>query len=191
MSTETQIAAPRTFNGVDTDTFQRLADACAVDARNARTKFAVATHWAGGLTSQSHVAGFEIGGKHVARRFDIACDEPHELCGGNTAPNPQEYLMTALNACMMVGYVAGATQAGITLESIVIETDGELDLRGFLGLDAGVAPGYDRGLHYVVRIKGEGTPEQFAQIHETVMATSPNRWNFANPIKLTSELVVE
>ena len=190
MSTATESASP-VFNGVDTETFQQLVEDCTADPRNAKVKFNVATHWTGGARSTSRVAGYEIGGRRIARRFDIACDEPHELCGGNGAPNPQEYLMTALNACMMVGYVAGATLAGIKLQSIVIETQGELDLRGFLGIDANVSPGYDRGVHYVVRIKGDGTPEQFARIHETVMATSPNRWNVANPVRLTSELVVE
>ena len=190
MSTAT-LNSPRVFNGVDTERFGQLVKDCAADAANARVKFNVATHWTGGATSTSRVAGYEIGGRRIARRFEIACDEPHELCGGNSAPNPQEFLMSAFNACMMVGYVAGATLAGITLESVCIETEGELDLRGFLGIDASVAPGYDRGIHYTVRIKGDGTPEQFARIHETVMATSPNRWNVANPIRLTSELVVE
>lgn len=51
-------------------------------------------------------------------------------------------------------------------------------------------PGYDQ-IHYTVRIKGNGTPEQFREIHETVMATSPNRWNLSHPIRLSSELVVD
>jgi hypothetical protein len=63
-------------------------------------------------------------------------------------------------------------------------------LRGFLGLDATVKPGYDE-IHYTVRIKGDGKPEQFEKIHQNVIATSPNRFNLANPIKLTANLVVE
>ena len=56
--------------------------------------------------------------------------------------------------------------------------------------DPSIRPGYDE-IHYTVRIKGDGTPEQFREIHETVMRTSPNRFNLANPIRLTAELVVE
>ena len=33
--------------------------------------------------------------------------------------------------------------------------------------------------------------EQFEKIHEVVRRTSPNYYNIANPIELTSELVVE
>ena len=95
-----------------------------------------------------------------------------------------------MNACMLVGYVVGASVKGITLEKLEIETEGELDLRGFLGIDENVKPGYDT-IKYQVRIKGNGTPEQFQEIHETVIRTSPNRFNMANPIKLESELLVE
>jgi len=42
-----------------------------------------------------------------------------------------------------------------------------------------------------VHIKGDGTPEQFQRVHEIVSATSPNRFNIANAIRLNSRLVVE
>ena len=57
---------------------------------------------------------------------------------------------------MTVGYVAQCAVRGITLEKLEIETDGEIDLRGFLGIDPAVPPGYEN-LRYVVRIKGSGT----------------------------------
>ena len=98
--------------------------------------------------------------------------------------------MTALNACIMVGYVAGASVKGITLEKVEIETDGELDLRGFLGMDPGVPPGYET-IRYTVRLKGDGTPEQFREIHDTVMKTSPNYFNVSRPIRIDAKLEVE
>ena len=186
----TALQSKQQVNGIDTVALRQLADSAAVGGQNAQVKFAVATAWQGGAKSESRVTGYEIAGRQVTKDFSILADEPKELCGANTQPNPQEILMAAFNSCMVVGYVAGATMNGIELESLVIETDGDLDLRGFLGLDSKVKPGYDE-IHYTVRIKGDGTPEQFAAIHKTVMATSPNRWNMANPIKLTSELVVE
>ena len=79
---------------------------------------------------------------------------------------------------------------GIALESLVIETEGEIDMRGFLGIDPTVAKGYE-SLRYKVRIKGNGTKEQFAEIHEAVMATSPNFSNLSRPVGLKPTLVVE
>ena len=64
---------------------------------------------------------------------------------------------------------------GISLEKLEIETNGEIDLRGFLGLDPTIPPGYNN-LSYVVRIKGSGAKQEFAEIHEAVMATSPSHW---------------
>jgi hypothetical protein len=78
---------------------------------------------------------------------------------------------------------------GVTLEKVEIETDGQLDLRGFLGLDANVKPGYD-SIHYVVRLKGNGSPEQYAAMHENVRKTSPNYFNIAKPVRIDSEMVV-
>jgi uncharacterized OsmC-like protein len=185
----TAIAAKRTVNGVDTVALRQLIDTSARGGRDAQVKFAVATHWRGGAQSETVVEAYEFAGRRVEKDFSILIDEPKELCGGNTQPNPQEVLMAAFNACMLVGYVAGATVHGIELESLSIETEGRLDLRGFLGLDPNVKPGYDQ-IHYTVKIKGNGTAQQFEAIHRNVIATSPNRFNLANPIKLTSDLLV-
>jgi uncharacterized OsmC-like protein len=128
--------------------------------------------------------------KRVPRRFAIDIDEPCELGGTNRFANPQEYLLAALNACMIVGYVAQCAVRGITLESLRIEVAGDIDLRGFLGIDPAVLPGYE-ALNYTVRIKGSGTKEEFAEVHKAVMATSPNFHNLSRPVDLKPTLVIE
>ena len=95
--------------------------------------------------------------------------------------------MSAVNACMMVGYVAQASVRAITLDACRIETEGELDLRGFLGIDEKVPVGYRR-ISYVVYIEGDGTREQYEDIHQAVMATSPNYFNMAQPIQMVGRL---
>ena len=69
----------------------------------------------------------KIGGETVPRRFSIDIDETRELGGSNSFANPQEHLVAALNACLIVGYVAQCAVRGITLETLSIETDGEID----------------------------------------------------------------
>lgn len=184
------IASQQKVNGINVSVVQDIVEKVQANPANAIVKFAVTTAWKGGTRSETSVDNWGYRGKTLPRNFRINIDEPTELGGTNTSANPQEYLMAAFNACMMVGYIAGASMRGIELENVEICTDGQLDLRGFLGLDASVKPGYDQ-LHYTVRIKGNGTPEQFQEIHETVIKTSPNRWNMANPIKLTSELILD
>lgn len=191
MTAQTKIKAaePNVVNGVNVDDLFALIDGVKRDPSNAKTQWRVNTAWQGQTRSRTQVEGFGMAGQQIARRFAIEIDEPLELGGGNRFANPQEYLMAALNACMTVGYVAQCAVRGITLESLEIETEGEIDLRGFLGLDPSVPAGYEN-LRYTVRIKGSGTKAQFAEIHEAVMATSPNFYNLSRPIALKPTLVV-
>ncbi len=178
------------INGIDTEDLKATIDAVAADPSKGMTRWNVATHWQGGTRSDTRVSSYEIGGQWVDKDYSIRIDEPLELGGTDKFANPQEYLLSAFNACMMVGYVALCALEGIELESLRIETDGEIDLRGFLGIDAAVAPGYEE-ISYSVHIKGNGTLEQFQKIHEMVCATAPNRHNISKPIKLNTRLVVE
>jgi uncharacterized OsmC-like protein len=182
--------APARVNGIDVPALRGVMEEIRQDPAKGIVEFRVRSRWQGQTRSETVVDGYRIGGTEVARRFALFADEPFELLGENTSPNPQEYLMTALNACVMVGYVVGAAVRGITLEALELETVGQLDLRGFLGLDASVRPGYER-VRYVVRIKGDGTPEQFRDIHETVMRTSPNYFNVSRPVRIDAELRVD
>jgi uncharacterized OsmC-like protein len=182
--------APTVVNGINVDDLFALIEGVRTEPAKSKTHWRVATTWQGQTRSRAEVEGFGIGGNEVARRFAIDIDEPCELGGSNRFANPQEHLIAALNACMMVGYVAQCAVRGIVLESLAIETEGEIDLRGFLGIDPAVPAGYE-SLRYKVRIKGNGTKEQFAEIHKAVMATSPNFYNLSRPVALQPTLVVE
>jgi uncharacterized OsmC-like protein len=190
MVAQAKTVEPTIVNGINVDDLFALIEGVRRDAAKAKTNWRVTTTWQGQTRSRAQVEGFEIGGEQVPRRFSIDIDEPCELGGTNRFANPQEHLIAALNACMIVGYAAQCAVRGITLESLEIETDGEIDLRGFLGVDPTVPQGYE-SLNYVVRIKGSGTNEEFADIHEAVMATSPNFYNVSRPVALKPTLVVE
>lgn len=176
-------------NGLDLGALGETVEAIQQDPAKAMVGFDVTTRWTGQTRSETTVDGFTLAGERITRTHKIVADEPCELLGGDSAPNPQELLMAAFNACIMVGYVAGASVNGITLDSVEIKTRGELDLRGFLGLSDEVIPGYE-SIAYEVKIKGNGTPEQFAEIHETVMKTSPNYFNISRPIRVHGTLQV-
>jgi uncharacterized OsmC-like protein len=156
MLTRTETVKPKVVNGVNVDDLLALIEGVRGDAAKAKTHWRVRSAWQVQTRSRAHVEGFTIGGQQVPRQFSFDIDEPCELGGSNRFANPQEHLLAALNACMMVGYVAQCAVRGITLEKLEIETHGEIDLRGFLGIDSAVPPGYDN-LSYVVRIKGNGT----------------------------------
>lgn len=190
MGAQRKTAEPTVVNGINVDDLFALIDDVKREPAKGKTNWHVTTTWQGRAHSRAEIESYEIGGVKVPRQFSIDIDEPRELGGSNSFANPQDHLIAALNACMTVGYVAQCAVRGITLERLVIETDGEIDLRGFLGIDPAVPQGYEN-LSYTVRIKGNGTKEQFADVHKAVMATSPNFYNLSQPVVLKPALVVE
>jgi uncharacterized OsmC-like protein len=186
MNTTTQT---NIVNGIDRDAVKGLLTACSEDPTNAQSHWHVLTTWKGGTRSDTHASFYEVGGRRVEKDFTIRVDEPLELGGTNQFANPQETLLAAMNACMTAHYSIAAAMKGVSLDELTIETQGELDLRGFLGIDPEVKPGYE-SLSYRVTMKGDGTREQFQEIHDTVTRFSPNRFNIATAIPLNGELVV-
>ena len=172
-------------NGINVQALRQAIASIEADHDAGQTRWKVTSRWQGGTRTDHVVDGVDIGGQKVDRQFQIQIDEPCELCGTNEFANPQEYLLAATNACMMVGYATVAAVMGVKLTRLELEITGDIDLRGFLDIDRSVAPGYER------RMSGDGTQEQFEKMHEVVQRTSPNYYNMANPIELTSELVVE
>ena len=191
MTTSAQtVSQPKMINGINVDDVLTLIEAVKQNPAEGQTHWKVASSWQGGTHMRGYVDSFHLGGQEYKRRHTIDMDEPEQIGGGNLHPNPQEHLMAALNACMMVGYVALCALHGITLEKLEIETEGDIDLRGFFGLDESVPAGCE-SLSYTVRIKGDGTKEQFAEIDKMVRATSPNFYHITRAIALNPKLIVE
>lgn len=171
------------INGINLDALDEMVDGVRKEPCCGALGFKVTTEWKGQVRSETRVDAFTHGEESVPRSFTIVSDEPKELLGEDSGPNPQELLLAAVNACMMVGYVVQAALRGITLQSCRIETDCGLDMRGFLGLDATIPPGCRR-INYTVYLDGDGTREQYEEIHQVVMSTSPNYFNAAQPVQM-------
>ena len=186
----TMVVTGKMVNGLDLDELAEVAHEMERDATKGQVEFRVCSEWKGQLRSRTSVDSYTIGGWQVHRNFTIDADEPFELFGRNTAPNPQELLMAALNACLTERYVVAATQRGITLQRVRVDSSGTLDLRGLFGLDTAARPGFET-IRYVARLKAFATAEQLQDLHEAVAQTSPNFFNLTRPVKVFARLVVE
>ncbi len=175
------------LNGFNVDDIASLVESA---KRNPQASFEISTKWTGQGKSTSHVSGHSLFGKRHHRNFNILADEPYELLGENSAPNPQDLLIAGLNACMVVGYAVGAAAMGIKLDKLEIVSEGELDLRGLFALDPSVKAGYEE-IQYTVRIQADAPKEKLEELHSNVQKTSPNFSNFATPIRMVPKLVVE
>lgn len=178
------------LNGIDVAGLHAFVGAVKEDPKKGIVLFNVKTNWEGQTRTVATASEYTLGGQKHQRHFEIAADEPGELLGKNSAPNPQEVLMAALNACMSVGYIANAAAMGIKVEKLEIQTEGQLDLRGFLGIDESVKPGYEE-VRYTVTLRTNAPKEKVEELHRLVMKTSPNFSNFASAIRMVPTLVVE
>jgi uncharacterized OsmC-like protein len=176
-------------NGIAVGDVEALIGQVAADPAAGMTRWRVANRWQGQTRSRASADGFEIGGRSPDRRFQFDIDEPLEIGGANTHANPQEHLLAALNACMTVGFVALCALEGHEVEALEVVTEGDIDLRGFFGLDAQVAPGYEQ-LRTTMTVKGSASAADFQRIFEAMLATSPNVHNLSRPVTLTPKLVV-
>src|SRR4051812_44779120 len=85
-----------TINGVDLAAIGEFAQQLAADPNADKSAWSARTTWTGAFTSSSY----------AREHGPIRSDEPELLAGGNSAPNPVEYVLTALGSCLAVGYAA-------------------------------------------------------------------------------------
>jgi hypothetical protein len=64
-----------------------------------------------------------------------------------------------------------------------------IDLGGFLGVNP-TAPVPLKGIRYVVRVAGDGTPEQFERLRETAQSHSPNAMSLASGVAVNGTVEV-
>jgi uncharacterized OsmC-like protein len=149
------------LNQVDLPTVGALVQSIQEDPDKAQTIWKSEVSWEGAFRT-------------VARSRDlepIAFDEPPALGGTNTAPNPVEQILGALGSCLVIGYAANASAAGIELKDLRIELEGDLDLHTFLGLGDGNA-GFST-IQATVHIESDADDETVETLHRRVVATSP------------------
>jgi uncharacterized OsmC-like protein len=122
------------------------------------------------------------------RSHQVQVDEPPSLGGVDSAPNPVETALAGLLSCQVVSYRFWAAKLNIPLDDVRIETEGDLDVRGFLGLRDGVRPGLG-AVRVKVRLTGSASPEQYEQLRLAVDQHCPVLDLFANPTPVSTELV--
>ena len=150
-----------TLNDVDIGSVVSLAKKIQDKPEVAATKWSAEVTWNGGFRSEAKVRDFA----------SAKSDEPLQLGGTNTGPNPVEQVLAALGNCLAVGYAANATAAGITIKNITIKVEGDLDLHTFLGLKPGNA-GFSN-ISVKVNIDSDATREALQALHDKVVSTSP------------------
>ena len=131
-------------NGIHMDTLNGTVNAIEQDPDLGACKFRASNKWLGGNHNCTTVTGFYGARQEIAhqQQFELHADEPPILAGNDEGANPVEHLLNALAACVTTSMVAHAAVRGINIEELESELEGDIDLRGFLGLDDDVPKGF-------------------------------------------------
>jgi uncharacterized OsmC-like protein len=176
-------------NGVDLDRLTGTIEHISADPTLARFQFRARNDWVDGGHSRSTIQGFYGAGQEDLSRtepFVVDADEPPVLLGGNQAPNTAEYVLHALAACLGGTMVYHAAARGIALDALECTIEGDVDLRGFLGLDDTVRPGYEQ-IRVAFKVSGDLDDDQLAEL-AGLTRYSPVRDIVSNPVPVVIDV---
>ncbi len=136
----------RFVNGVNVDALFGTIDAIKATPVIAEFKFRANNKWVNGGHNHTTIKDF-YGAQKVhshEKPFELDADEPPLLLGEDIGPNPVEYALKALAACVTTALVYHAAAKGIEIRGVESRLEGDLDLRGFLGISDKVPVGYEK-----------------------------------------------
>jgi uncharacterized OsmC-like protein len=145
-------------NGVDVDVLQTTVGNIKQDPELGKCRFHVRNKWIDANHNRTTISSF-YGARQEnehQQTFELDADEPPVLAGRDQAPNPVEHLLNSLAACLTTSLVAHAAVRGIHLDEVESEIEGDLDLRGFLGISKDVPRGYT-DIRIKFKVKSEET----------------------------------
>jgi uncharacterized OsmC-like protein len=179
-------------NGVDTERMYATLDLIKGQPELARFRFRASNRWIDGAHNRSTIQGFYGAGAEDTSRasaFELDAGEPEILLGMNTGPNPVEYVLHALAACLTISIVYVAAARKVKLTSVESTVAGELDARGAFGLSDEVRNGFDR-ISVAFRVAGEASEEKLREVVERAKARSAVYDIVTNGVPVSLEVAV-
>jgi uncharacterized OsmC-like protein len=179
-------------NGIAVDDLFSTIEAVKAIPSIAKFTFRIRNQWETGSRNRSTVATFTGVNQELShpKPFTLEADEPAVLLGKDMAANPVEYLLHALASCLTTSMVYHAAARGIAIEEVESSLEGDLDLRGFLGLAPSVRKGYQQ-IRLKLRIKADVTDQELRELTSLGPNFSPVFDSITKgvPITVTSERI--
>ena len=117
-------------------------------------------------------------------------DEPPGLLGDDTAPNPSEASLAALGSCLAVGIHANAVHRGITIKSLELELEADINITAVWGTgDTSPKPvGFD-AVRVKVHLDADAPQSEIDDLVAHARTWSPVANTFAKPVPVNVETV--
>ncbi len=177
-------------NGVDTAQLFGTLDAVGADPELARFQFRARNTWLGGSHNRTTIRDFYAAKQEDTTReleFTLDAGEPQILLGEDTGPNPAEFLLHALAACLTTAIVYVASARKVELTKVESEVIGDMDVRGTLGLSDDVRNGFER-IRVSFRLEGHASAEKLSEIVARAKARSAVYDMVTNGVPVTLEV---
>ena len=161
-------------NGVDTQQMFWTLDAIKDNGELGAFTFRATNRWLNGAHNRSTIKSFYgAGGEDTTRTeaFLLDAGEPAVLLGTDSGPNPAECLLHALAACLTTTLVYSASARKVRLTEVESSFEGDMDVRGCLGLDDAYRNGFTQ-IRATFRIKGDAPAETLRAIVENAQKRS-------------------
>lgn len=125
----------------------------------------------------------------VVRDHVVKADYPEPAGGNNLAPNPIELLLSALAACIESAFYEFADHEGLTIDSLSIDVEGTLDLRGLFMVDENVPAGFS-GITYHFHINSPDDENKVRALAEKVIVHCPVVDSLKKPTNVEGTITV-
>lgn len=120
-------------------------------------------------------------------KFSVGMTEKYG--GLNNGPNPGVYGRAALGACLAIGYAMWAARLEIPIRGLTVEIRARYDVRGELGVDASIRPGYE-GIVYLVTVDTDASDAEVTRLLDTADRHSSWLDDLKNPVPVTREVQI-
>lgn len=181
MTATTAKLAPTITNGVDVTALFGVIEAVKANTAIAKFNFRATNKWLGGDSNRSTIKEFTGAlqeHRTDGKTFVFDNGEHPVLLGHDKAPNPVEWLLHALIGCMTTTTAYHAAARSIVIDAINSQIEGDLDLRGFLGISPEVRNGYS-AIRVRMRVKTKAnaatikTLTRMSPVFDTVSRSVP------------------
>ena len=183
------MAQEKKVNGVNVDQLFSTIEQIKGNSEIAQFKFRAVNTWIDGTHNRATVKDFYGPLKEDTSREQLVfeIDEPPVLCGQNLGANPVEYLLVALSGCLTTSLIAHAAARGIEVKKVESRYEGDLDLRGFLGMLDEVPVGY-KHIRVYFKIEADVSEDQKEELIRMAQKYSPVFNSIAKPVPVSVQL---
>jgi len=146
-------------NGVNVDALLGAREALTQAPEAAKFTWRAECEWQNGTHSTSQVEGFfGLGEEQKHRtRYSFDVDHPELFASEDNGATPIEYVLVGLAGCLTAGVASVAQHRDIQLRKVTATIEGDMDVRGILGMDSDVRNGFS-GIKVTYRIDADASP---------------------------------